>query len=79
MSILVVCPGCRKRFSVSDKFAGQTGPCPNCKAKIRVPTKEEEVKIHGPTEFATGTQDARGDITAKPGKTRVRGRSSFQA
>jgi len=66
MSILVVCPGCRKRFSVSDKFAGQTGPCPNCKTKIRVPTKEEEVKIHAPTEFAAGARDARAQAAAKP-------------
>jgi len=50
MCNFVVCPGCRKRFQVDDKFAGKTGLCPNCKGKIRVPTKAEEVKIHAPGE-----------------------------
>lgn len=50
MSIIVVCPGCRKRFQVSDKFAGKTGACPSCKGTIRVPTKAEEVKIVAPGE-----------------------------
>src|SRR3990170_650254 len=27
MSIIIVCPGCGKRFKVSDKFAGKIGPC----------------------------------------------------
>jgi len=48
MPILVVCPGCRKRFQVSDQFAGRTGPCPHCKATIRIPTPEQEVKIQVP-------------------------------
>ncbi len=66
MSILVVCTGCKKRFTVSDKFAGKSGPCPNCKTVIRVPTKEEEVKIHAPTEFAQGGRGASGQLTTKP-------------
>ncbi len=58
MSIFVVCPGCRKRFEVSEQFAGKTGPCPNCKTTIKIPKLEEQVVIHGPSE-------------APPGKTRT--------
>ncbi|MDR0520891.1 MAG: hypothetical protein LBH00_03450 [Planctomycetaceae bacterium] len=37
MPIRVVCPGCLKRFQVSDRFAGKTGPCPNCETTIAIP------------------------------------------
>ena len=60
MSILVVCPGCHKSFNVDDKHAGKTGACPKCKAKITVPTKEAEVTVHAPTEFAAGGPPPRG-------------------
>ena len=68
MSILVVCPGCHKSFKVSDKFAGKSGACPNpkCKATIKVPTKEEEVKVHAPAEFAGGGRDTAGKLVGKP-------------
>ena len=66
MSILVTCPHCRSRFQVSDRFAGQTGPCPKCKSPIRVPTKEEEVQVHAPTEFASGGRTASGELATKP-------------
>ncbi len=66
MAILVVCPGCRKRFQVSDQFAGRTGPCPQCKTPIRIPTKEEEVKIHAPEEFAGGGRSNKGTLILKP-------------
>jgi len=66
MSILVVCPGCHKRFKVSDKFAGKSGACPECKATIHVPTKEEEVKVHAPTEFAEGGRGRGGELLTKP-------------
>ena len=46
MAIRVTCPGCHTRFSVADKFAGQQGPCPKCKAKITIPKPEDEVVIH---------------------------------
>ncbi len=46
MSIRVTCPGCHTRFSVADKFAGQEGPCPKCKAKITIPKPEDAVVIH---------------------------------
>jgi len=66
MAILVTCPSCRSRFQVSDKFAGQTGPCPKCKSPIRVPTKDEEVKVHAPAEFASGGRTASGALATKP-------------
>ncbi len=66
MAIQITCPGCRTRFQVSEKFAGQTGPCPKCKAPIRVPTKQEEVKIHAPEEFAGGGRSASGQLVTKP-------------
>ena len=66
MSILVVCPGCRKSFNVSEKFAGQTGACPQCKAKITVPTKAQEVKVHTPEAFASGGKTTAGQLATKP-------------
>jgi hypothetical protein len=58
MSIFVVCPGCRKRFEVSEQFAGRTGPCPSCKTQLTIPKAEEQVVVHGPAQ-------------APPGKTRT--------
>ena len=53
MAIQVICPGCRATFTVSDKFAGRTGPCPKCKKPITVPSNAvKEVKIHGPEDEA---------------------------
>lgn len=54
MAILVVCPGCTSRFTVSDQFAGRTGPCPKCKKPITVPRPEAQaVTIHEPTPAGT--------------------------
>ena len=39
MPISVVCPGCKARFNVSDKFAGKKGPCPKCKTVLTVPRR----------------------------------------
>ena len=64
MAISVVCPSCLKRFQVSDKFAGKSGPCPNCKATIQVPAVE--VKVHVPEEFASGGRTAAGKLATKP-------------
>src|SRR5688572_10579113 len=60
MPITVTCPGCLKRFSVADKFAGQKGPCPKCKAIITIPKKEEEVIIHAPEHSEAGAVGAGG-------------------
>jgi hypothetical protein len=64
MSIEVLCPGCKTRFNVSDKFAGKKGPCPKCKAVITVPEKTEEVVVHAPQEF--GPKTASGVGVLKP-------------
>lgn len=49
MPIQVVCSGCKSRFSVSDQFAGRTGPCPKCKKPISVPAAPvKAVVIHEP-------------------------------
>ncbi len=64
MPISVLCPGCKKRFNVSDKFAGKKGPCPKCKTIISVPEKTEEVVIHAPEEF--GPKGTSGRAVLKP-------------
>jgi cation transport ATPase len=64
MPIQVTCPSCLKRFQVSEKFAGKTGPCPNCKTQIRVPDKSEEVVIHAPVDDAPKTRT--GESVLKP-------------
>ena len=60
MSIQVTCPGCLKRFSVDDKFAGRQGPCPKCKALITIPKPGEEVVIHVPEHSEAGAVGAGG-------------------
>lgn len=64
MPISVLCPSCHSRFQVSEKFAGQTGPCPKCKQPIKIPAKSEEVVIHAPDEF--GPKDVTGRAVLKP-------------
>ncbi len=64
MPIDVTCPGCRTRFKVSDKFAGQKGPCPKCKTVIQIPAKEDEVVVHTPEEF--GPKNSAGVAVLKP-------------
>jgi hypothetical protein len=66
MSIVVVCPGCGKRFKVNNKYAGKTGPCPNCKRPLKVPDKTEEVTIHVPEQFELGGRNANGQLLGKP-------------
>jgi hypothetical protein len=70
MPIQVTCPGCLKRFSVADKFAGQKGPCPKCKQIITIPKKEDEVIIHAPDHSETGAVDASGRNVLKTYKRR---------
>lgn len=54
MAISVVCSGCTSRFTVSDQFAGRTGPCPKCKKPITIPKKlAGGVTIHEPEPSAT--------------------------
>jgi len=55
MPIQVLCTGCGSRFSVSDRFAGKTGPCPKCKKSITIPTPAvQAVTIHEPEPAAAG-------------------------
>ncbi len=63
MPIQVTCPGCHKRFKVSDKFAGKKGPCPQCKAQIQIPTTDEVV-VHAPEP--SGPTDSKGKAVLKP-------------
>ena len=64
MAIQVTCPKCFKRFSVSDKFAGKSGPCPNCNEILRVPEANESVTIHAPDDG--GPKDRSGQSVLKP-------------
>jgi hypothetical protein len=64
MPINVTCPTCLTRFQVNDKFAGKSGPCPKCKATIKIPDKSEEVVIHAPKEDAP--KDSKGTSVIKP-------------
>ncbi len=64
MAINVICPGCMKRFKVSDRFAGQKGPCPNCNTVINIP--KASVKIHGADDFESGGRSATGKLLLKP-------------
>jgi hypothetical protein len=63
MPISVTCGNCKTRFSVSEKFAGQTGPCPKCKKPLAVP-KADAVQIHEP-DAPTATS-AGGQFPTKP-------------
>ncbi len=64
MPLTVVCPGCKKRFSVSEKFAGQKGPCPNCKIEITIPSLGDQVVVHAP-ETST-LKDSKGRAVSQP-------------
>lgn len=63
-TITVTCQNCHKRFSVSEKFAGKSGPCPACKQVIKIPDKSEELVIHAP--IPTGPVDSTGQAVLKP-------------
>ncbi|TWT67695.1 hypothetical protein Pla123a_42510 [Posidoniimonas polymericola] len=67
MPIDVTCPGCHKRFKVSDKFSGQKGPCPQCKTVMEIPKLEDQVVIHAPDE-TSGPKDAKGRSVLKTAK-----------
>jgi hypothetical protein len=70
MPIQVTCPGCLKRFSVADKFAGQKGPCPKCKEIITIPKKEDEIVIHAPDHSEAGAIGVGGRHVLKTFKRR---------
>ena len=69
MAITVTCPGCHKKFVVSEKFAGKSGPCKYCKTIIKIPNEvpaAEKVVIHGGDAFASGGKNAEGKLVLKP-------------
>ncbi len=69
MSITVTCPGCHKKFVVSEKFAGKSGPCKYCKTIIKIPDEvpaAEKVVIHGGESFSSGGKNAQGKLVLKP-------------
>lgn len=64
MPINVICPGCHKRFTVADKFAGKKGPCPACKKPITIPAAGEQIKIQE-QEYG-GQRGTSGQLVGKP-------------
>ena len=69
MAITVTCPGCHKKFVVSEKFAGKSGPCKYCKTIIQSPKEvpaAEKVVIHGGESFSSGGKNAQGKLVLKP-------------
>ena len=67
MSISILCPGCKARFSVSEKFAGKKGPCPKCKVVITIPElSKDDVTIHVPDQFGSAGKDTKGRSLSKP-------------
>jgi len=64
MALTVLCPGCKKRFTVSEKFAGQKGPCPSCKTEITIPALGDQVVVHAPE--GAGAKDSKGRVVTAP-------------
>ena len=64
MAIDVTCPGCFKRFQVSDRYAGMKGPCPSCNTIINIP--KDKLKIAEPDEFESGGKTVKGRAVLKP-------------
>lgn len=64
MAIDVTCVKCHTRFQVSEKFAGKSGPCPKCKATIKIPELKEQVVIHAPE--VSGPKTATGQPVFTP-------------
>jgi hypothetical protein len=63
MPIPVLCPGCKSQFTVSDQFAGRTGPCPKCKQPITIPKAVvQAVTIHEPEAAATSSAGGRAPL-----------------
>jgi hypothetical protein len=64
MAIDVTCPGCFKRFQVSDRYAGMKGPCPSCNVIINIP--KDKLVIAEPDEFQSGGKTIKGRAILKP-------------
>lgn len=63
MPIQVVCPSCKTSFKVSDQFAGKQGPCPKCKAPIRIPKAEPAATPASPAAKTNGAPAGKTDPT----------------
>ena len=78
MAIQVLCGSCKSTFTVSDQFAGRTGPCPKCKKPITIPAAPvKAVVIHEPEAPAT-TSSATGRAPTAPLKRSDRPVSALQ-
>ena len=64
MAIDVTCPGCFKRFQVSDRYAGMKGPCPSCNVINSIP--KDKLRIAEPDEFESGGKTIKGRAILKP-------------
>lgn len=64
MPIHVICPHCRARFTVSEKFSGKRGPCPKCKGVITIPSATQSVTLHEQEDDAP--KDSKGRSVLKP-------------
>ena len=78
MAIQVLCGSCKATFTVSDQFAGRTGPCPKCKKPIMIPSAPvKAVVIHEP-EAPSTTSTATGRAPTAPLKRIDRPVSALQ-
>lgn len=63
MSIRVECLECRSVFRVKDEYAGKSGKCPQCKARVAVPVGRAEAMAVASPEGAGAAADAASDET----------------
>ena len=64
MPIRFFCPRCEAKLTVSRRYGGRKGRCPNCKTKVRVP----EVKV-ADADLSAVDSGAQTDSGATPIKT----------
>lgn len=59
MPISFRCPACKKRVSVSRKYAGRQGSCPGCKTRVSVPSIEMASQVSSDSDAAPTVQSPR--------------------
>lgn len=74
MPIQVSCPSCKTSFKVSDQFAGKQGPCPKCKAVIRIPKADAPAAAapKAPSGAPPGKTAAKNDGKTDPKKPAIK-------